>query len=77
MYYNKPIYGFSITNPMFNYEEVQRLHYEQIQNKKATDAIKAVHDFRDAIDGLDEYHRNMVFSSCIAEMAVSKTRTKY
>lgn len=65
-------------NQMFNPAFVNQQTYQQIlemqqyqfeQNKEVANAIKAMHDFCEAVNKLDDQHKQQVFAGCVFEIA--------
>ena len=64
-------------NRMFNpqyvtpdyYNSMRQMQYNQQQDRKVYDAVKAVHDLCKAVQGMDESHQKLAFNLCLEEMA--------
>jgi len=64
-------------NQMFNpqyvnlqyYRQIEQMQYQAKQNEKVANAVKAIHDLCVAVIELDDYHQQIAFSACLAEMA--------
>ena len=47
----------------------RQFEYNQNQDKKVRDAIKAMHDLCDAVKDMDQNHQEQAFLGCLAVMA--------
>ncbi len=64
-------------NMMFNpqyvnadyYNQIRQFEYNQNQDKKVGDAIRATHDLCNAIKDMDQEHQQQAFWECFAIMA--------
>ena len=64
-------------NQMFNpqyvnagyYRQIMYQKYESEQNKEVANAVKAIQDLCKAVKQLDEYHSQIAFNACLAELA--------
>ncbi len=68
MYFNNHMF-----NPQYvNYEQykqvVEKAQYNYEQDKKVYNAVKAIHDLFDAVNGMDEYHQQLMFNACLVEI---------
>ena len=68
-FYNQ-MFNPQYVNPVF-YSQIQSVisQYEYEQDKKVSDAVKAVHDLLAAVNGMDQRHQEQAFALCLAEFA--------
>ena len=56
-------------NPQ-NYQQIlETQQYQFEQSKEVTNAIKAFHDFCEAVNKLDNQHKQQVLAGCLVEFA--------
>ena len=67
-YFNNMMFNPQFVNPTY-YMQVQQMQYAAQQDKKVTDAVKAIHDLCAAVRDMDEPHQQQAFAACLAEMA--------
>ena len=68
-FYNQ-MFNPQYVNPQYFQEmqkQIEQYHFEQ--NKVVYNAVKAMHDLCEAVNKLDDYHKQIAFSGCIAEIA--------
>ena len=54
-------------NPQ-HYQEILRFHQYQLeQDKEVLNAVKAMHDLCEAINKLDDAHKQAAFNGCLVE----------
>ena len=51
------------------YNQIQQFKYNQNQDKKVRDTIKAMHDLCDAVKDMDQNHQEQAFLGCLAVIA--------
>ena len=59
-----PVY----VNPQYCLNLAKLQEYQREQDKSVADAIKAMHDLCDAINKLDEQHKQAAFAGCLVEI---------
>ena len=67
--YNQ-MFNPAYVNPQYFQEmqkQIEQYHFEQ--NKEVANAIKAMHDFCEAVNKLDDQHKQQVLAGCFAEIA--------
>lgn len=67
-YFNNMMFNPQYVNPNYYYT-MQHIQYNQQQDKKVCDAVKAIHDLCESVKGMDEQHQQTAFCLCLAEMA--------
>lgn len=67
-YFNNMMFNPQFVNPTY-YAQMQQVQYAFQQDKKVCDAVKAIHDLCEAVQGMDESHQQQAFAACLAEMA--------
>lgn len=73
MYFNSHMFNSQHVNPPhvnpYQYQMIKEQdNYNRQQDKKVYDAVKAMHDFFKAVNGMDEQHKKLAFSACLAEI---------
>lgn len=54
---------------MAQYRRLNKSQYDAVQNGEVAKAVKAIHDLCEAIKHIDDGHRDIAFSACLAEIA--------
>ena len=67
-YFNNMMFNPQYVNPNY-YNMMPHMSYEQQQDKRVYDAVKAIHDLCESVKGMDEQHQRIAFSLCLEEMA--------
>lgn len=67
-YFNDRMFNQKYVNPNYYYQNMQQ-QYNQDQDEKILDAVKAIHDLCKAIKEMDPSHQEQAFSACLIAMA--------
>lgn len=67
-YFNNMMFNPQYVNVDY-YNQMRQFEYNQNQDKKVRDAIKAMHDLCDAVKDMDQEHQQQAFLGCLAVMA--------
>lgn len=67
-YFNNMMFNPQYVNADY-YNQIRQFEYNQNQDKKVGDAIKAAHDLCDAIKDMDQEHKQQALLCCLAVMA--------
>ena len=67
-YFNNMMFNPQYVNPDY-YNQMRQFEYNQTQNKKVGDAIKAMHDLCGAVKDMDQEHQQQAFLGCLGVMA--------
>lgn len=51
------------------YNQIRQFEYNQNQDKKVRDAMKAMRDLCDAVKDMDQNHQQRAFGGCLGVMA--------
>ncbi len=63
------LFNPAYVNPQ-HYQEILRFQQYQLeQDKEVLNAVKAMHDLCEAINKLDEAHKQEAFNGCLVEIA--------
>ena len=68
-YFTNMMFNPQFVNPTYYHAQMQQAQYAFQQDKKVCDAVKAIRDLCEAIQGMDEPHQQQTFAACLAEMA--------
>jgi len=67
-YFNNMMFNPQYVNADY-YNQIRQFEYNQNQDKKVRDAIKAMHDLCDAVKDMDQNHQQQAFCGCLGIMA--------
>ena len=67
-YFNNMMFNPQYVNADY-YNQIRQFEYNQNQDKKVRDAIKAMHDLCDAVKDMDQEHQQQTFLGCLGVMA--------
>lgn len=67
-FYNQ-IFNPAFVNPQNYHQMLQMQQYEFEQNQGVAKATKAIHDFCEAVNNLDDHHKQQVLIACLFEIA--------
>lgn len=67
-YFNNMMFYPQYVNADY-YNQIRQFEYNQNQDKKVRDAIKAMHDLCDAVKDMDQEHQQQTFLGCLGVMA--------
>ena len=67
-YFNNMMFNPQYVNADY-YNQIRQFEYNQNQDKKVRDAIKAMHDLCDAVKDMDQEHQQQAFLGCLGVMA--------
>lgn len=67
-YFNDRMFNQQYVNPNYYYQNMQQ-KYNQDQDEKVLDAVKAIHDLCKAIKEIDPSHQEQAFLACLTAMA--------
>lgn len=67
-YFNNMMFNPRYVNADY-YNQMRQFEYNQNQDKKVRDAIKAMHDLCDAVKDMDQNHQQQAFLGCLGVMA--------
>lgn len=68
-YFNDKMFNPNYVNPEYYNATMKEMKYSFDQDKKVTDAVKAMHDLCEAIKGMDSKHQEIAFVACLSQMA--------
>lgn len=72
MYFYNQMFNPDYVNPAYyfqNQAQIQAQQYEANQNIEVAKAVHAVQDLCKAIKAMDDWHQQLAFGACLAEMA--------
>ena len=67
-YFNNMMFNQKYVNADY-YNQIRQFEYNQNQDKKVRDAMKAMHDLCDAVKDMDQNHQQQAFWGCPGVMA--------
>lgn len=67
-YFNNMMFNPQYVNADY-YNQIRQFEYNQNQDEKVRDAIKAMHDLCDAVKDMDQNHQQQAFRGCLGVMA--------
>ena len=67
-YFNNMMFNPQYVNADY-YNQIRQFEYNQNQDEKVRDAIKAMHDLCDAVKDMDPDHQQQAFWGCLGVMA--------
>ena len=67
-YFNNMMFNPQYVNAHY-YNQIRQFEYNQNQDKKVRDAMKAMHDLCDAVKDMDQNHQQQAFGGCLGVMA--------
>ena len=67
-YFNNMMFNPQYVNADY-YNQIRQFEYNQNQDEKVRDAIKAMHDLCDAVKDMDQEHQQQAFLGCLGVMA--------
>lgn len=67
-YFNNMMFNPQYVNADY-YNQIRQFEYNQNQDKKVRDAMKAMHDLCDAVKDMDQTHQQQAFWGCLGVMA--------
>ena len=69
MYFYGQMFNPTFVNPQYCHDIAQLQQYQHEQDKSVADAIKAMHDLCEAVNKLDDRHKQTAFLGCLYEIA--------